>query len=516
MKKKIYFEDFRSGLVVFLVALPLCLGVALASKAPPMSGLIAGMIGGIVIGSISNSRVSVSGPAAGLTAIMVSSLATLHGKYELLVLAVVFAGIVQLTLGILRAGSISNYIPSAAIKGMLFGIGVILIIKQIPHFFGYDKDPEGDLDFFQVDGENSFSEMINALNFICPPSLIIGCISLAILIVWEMKAIKSNRVLKNVPGPLVVVVVGILGSGLFSSWGGLWVIERIHMVDFPSPYEAKSLSDFFIFPDFANGIKDPLVYKIGLVIAAVASIETLLCIEAVDKLDPERTTTNTNRELIAQGTGNMLSGLIGGLPITSVIVRSSANLNAGAKTKMSTIVHGFLLAITIVAIPGILMMIPNSCLAAILIVTGYKLASIKIIRNAYQQGWKYFLPFAVTIIVMLFTDLLKGVGAGIIVAFVFIIIENMRIPFKVGYQKFNGKNHVLVQVSQHVTFLHKGSFAKLLKNLPENSVLTIDARKTTFMDRDVTELLNEFKQSAKIKKIEVEYLNIKEISVLGH
>lgn len=525
MKQKIRFEDFRSGIVVALVALPLCLGIALASstetiKVPLIAGLFAGIIGGIIVGSISNSRLSVTGPAAGLTLVIATALTTLSKDtgvhpYSALMVAVIVAGLIQFLLGLLRAGIIATYFPSAAIKGMLVGIGIILILKQIPHFFGYDKDPEGDLNFFQIDGENSFSELINAMNYICPPSLIIAIISLSILIFWETRLIKSNKILSYIPAPLLVVLVGILFSWIFSRMGGVWTIEAEHMVNFPTVMEAKSIHEVFYFPDF-SAIYNPEVYKIAVVIAAVASVETLLCIEAIDKLDPDRNTTNTNRELMAQGTGNIVSGLIGGLPVTSVIVRSSANLNAGAKTKMSTIFHGLLLAVAVLFMPNVLKMIPMSALAAILIYTGYKLARISIFRDVYSQGWKYFLPFIITVGVMLPTDLLKGVGCGIVVSFIFILIENMRIPFKVGHQKFNGKTHVLVQVSQHVTFLHKGSFVKLLNNLPEGSVLTIDARKTTYMDRDVTELLNEFKYRAKLKNIETEYLNIREVKILGH
>ena len=516
MKSKFYFEDLKSGLVVFLVALPLCLGVAMASNVPSlMSGLIAGVIGGIVVGAISNSRVSVSGPAAGLTAVMIAAMVTFKGNYAQLALAVIFAGIIQLVLGAIKAGNLSNFFPSAAIKGMLVGIGIILIEKQIPHFFGHDDDPEGDLNFIQIDGKNAFTEIIDAINFITPTSTIIGIISLAILIFWDTKRMKKNKVIQLIPGPLVVVIVAVLGTIFFSKMGAYWHIEPDNMVSFPSILEAKQLSDVLILPDF-TAYTNPDVYKIGLVIAAVASVESLLCIEAVDKLDPMRNTTNKNRELIAQGSGNILSGLIGGLPITSVIVRSSANLNAGAKSKMSTIIHGILLAVTVIAIPDVLKMIPNSALAAILIVTGYKLAKISIFKSVYRQGWKYFLPFILTIVVMLFTDLLKGVACGIILSFIFILIENMQTPFKVSHEKVNGKHHFLVAVSQHITFLHKGSFAKMLHSIPSHAHLTIDAHKTKFMDQDVTELLNEFKDEAKRKRIELEYINIKEVETIGH
>lgn len=522
MKQKFHLEDLRSGLVVFLVALPLCLGIALASSAkeipvPLLAGLFAGVIGGIVVGLVSNSRLSVSGPAAGLTLVVSSALVTL-GSFNAFLVAVIMAGIIQLILGFVKAGTIANYLPSAAIKGMLCGIGIILLLKQIPHFFGYDKDPEGDLNLFQVDGENTFSELINAINFICPPSLIIGIISILILVIWETKKLKTHRILSQIPAPLLVVLAGIGLTEVFSAMGGIWHIENEHMVNFPNVVKdlrEKPLEEVFFLPDFSV-LSNPQVYKIALVIAAVASVETLLCIEAVDKLDPQKHNTNNNRELLAQGTGNIILGFIGGLPITSVIVRSSANLNAGAKTKMSTVIHGFLMVIAIVALPDVLNLIPMSALAGILIVTGYKLAKISIFKNVYKQGWKYFLPFMVTIIVMLFTDLLIGVACGVVVSFVFILAENMRIPYKVGSQKIEGRAHYLVQVSQHVTFLNKGSFVKLLDTIPENSHVTIDARKTTHMDRDVTELFNEYKRTAEHKNITLELLNVTEVEVIGH
>lgn len=516
MKSKNIFNDLKAGLVVFLVALPLCLGVALASNAPIMSGLIAGAVGGIIIGTISNSRFSVSGPAAGLTAIMAAALVTLNNNLELMFLAVIIAGAIQILFGIVRAGVIANFFPSSAIKGMLCGIGIILIIKQIPHFFGYDKDPEGDLDFFQPDNENSFSEILRAIDNISYPAMFIGLIGILILIVWEMKWVKKNPILSMIPAPLLVVVAGIGMYKIFAGMGGEWIIKPEHMVNFPNIInEGEFNSALFKLPDF-SGFSNPDVYKIGVVIALVATIETLLCIEAVDKLDPEKFVTNQNRELIAQGTGNIVSGLLGGLPVTSVIVRSSANINAGAESKKSTIIHGFLLAGAVILIPGVLKMIPNSSLAAILIFTGYKLAKISIFKNAFKQGWKYWVPFMATIIVMLLTDLLKGVGVGVVIAFVFILIENMQIPFRIGYEKFDSKTHVLIQLSQHITFLHKSNFASTLNKIPSNTHLVIDARKTKFMDRDVTELLNEFKTAAHHKNITVEYLNIKEVETLGH
>lgn len=545
MKTKFHFADVTSGLVVFLVALPLCLGVALASNAPIMSGIIAGVVGGIIVGLLSNSRFSVTGPAAGLTAIIAGAIThltstaeakklppevALANALEILFLAVIVAGLIQILFGLIKAGTIANFFPSSAIKGMLCGIGITLIIKQIPHFFGYDKDPEGDMSFDQPDHENTFTELYRAMENICHPSLIIGAIGLTILIIWELKIIKRNKILSFIPAPLLVVTAGVLLNLMFQKMGGEWIIKSEHLVDFPEIFYydntfaqgqevLKFNAELFKLPDFTqlldtNVLMD--VLKIGGVIALVATIETLLCIEAVDKLDPEKYVTNTNRELLAQGTGNLFSGLLGGLPVTSVIVRSSANINAGAKTKISTIIHGVFLGVAIIAIPFVLKLIPYSALAAILIFTGYKLAKVSIFKSAFKQGWKYWVPFIATIVVMLLTDLLKGVGVGLIIAFIFILIENMQIPFKVSYEKYNDKKQFILQVSQHITFLHKSAFVKTLNRIPDGSHVIVDARKTRFMDRDVTELLNEFKTTAHHKDITVEYLNIKEVETLGH
>jgi MFS superfamily sulfate permease-like transporter len=545
MKSKFQFGDLRSGLVVFLVALPLCLGVALASKTPIMSGIIAGVIGGILVGTISNSRFSVSGPAAGLAGIFAAAVtdlsvykaqniktlglnvietmdrklveeALLNQALGILFLAVIFAGIIQIFFGLLRAGFLANFFPSSAIKGMLCGIGITLIMKQIPHFFGYDEDPEGHRSFSQADHENTFTELLRALENICYPSLIIGSIGLFILILWEFKFIRRNKILSMIPAPLLVVTVGILLFTLFKGMGESWLIQSKHLVDFPNIIEKGQFNyTAFKFPDF-NLLSNPKVYEYGIIIALVATIETLLCIEAVDKLDPEKYVTNQNRELVAQGTGNIVSGLLGGIAITSVIVRSAANINAGAQSKKSTIIHGLFLFGAVLSIPFILKMIPYSALAAILIFTGYKLAKISIFKSAFKEGWKYWIPFIATIAVMLSTDLLKGVGFGVVIAFIFILVENMQSPFKINYEKVDGKMQFLILVSQHITFLHKSIFIKTLNKIPENSYVVVDARKTRFMDRDVTELLNEFKTTAHHKNITVEYLNIKTVEVIGH
>ena len=401
--------DLPASIVVFLVALPLCLGIALGSGAPLFSGIIAGMVGGIIIGSLSGSQLSVSGPAAGLTAIVFAAITKLQ-VYEAFLLAVVLAGIIQMILGFLKAGILGDYVPNSVIKGMLAAIGIILILKQLPHFVGYDKDYEGDESFSQGDDENTFSAIFNSFDAITPAALIIGVISIIILIIWETKFFKSNKVLSLIPGPLVVVLLGVLLNYIFNinenyfHWGD----RKVNLVTLPIAENASMFVSFFTFPDFSH-IKNPQVWISGLTIAIVASLETLLGIEAVDKLDPLKRVTPTNRELKAQGVGNMVSGLLGGLPLTSVVVRSSANVMAGAKTKISTITHGFLLLVSVYFIPDILNTIPLSALAAILIFTGYKLAKVGLFKDFYRKGIDQFVPFVVTVLAILLTDLLIGI-----------------------------------------------------------------------------------------------------------
>jgi MFS superfamily sulfate permease-like transporter len=414
-------NDLPASIVVFFVALPLCLGIALASGAPLFSGLIAGIIGGILVGSISGSKIGVSGPAAGLAAVVLTAIGTLGG-YENFLVSVVLGGFIQLIFGFLKAGIIGYYFPSSVIKGMLTGIGIIIILKQIPHFFGYDADPEGDFAFFQVDGENTFSEIINTINNISLGSTLIGVIGLGILLLWSSILSKKGKIFQLVQGPLVAVVAGIIYFFVTAS-NSKFGISASHLVNVPVPDNLDSFIGQFSFPNF-SAITNPDIWVIAFTIALVASLETLLCVEATDKLDPHKNVTPTNRELLAQGTGNIISGLIGGLPITQVIVRSSANIQSGGRSKMSAIIHGFFLLISVILIPTLLNKIPLSVLAAILLTVGYKLAKPALFKKMYELGWKQFIPFTVTVLGIVFIDLLYGIGLGLLVGIIVILMKS--------------------------------------------------------------------------------------------
>ena len=501
-------NDLPASIVVFFVALPLCLGIALASGAPLFSGLIAGIIGGIVVGSLSGSKIGVSGPAAGLAAIVLTAIGTLGG-YENFLVAVVLGGIIQLVFGLLRLGIIGYYFPSSVIKGMLTGIGIIIILKQIPHFFGYDPDPEGDFAFFQVDGENTFSEILNSINHITPGSLLIGVIGLGILLLWSNVLSKKGKIFQLIQGPLVAVVVGIIFYVLTKDSSSM-AIQSSHLVSVPVPEDFSSFLGQFSFPNFSV-ITNPEIWVVAFTIALVASLETLLCVEATDKLDPYKNVTPTNRELLAQGTGNILSGMIGGLPITQVIVRSSANIQSGGRSKMSAIIHGFFLLISVILIPKLLNMIPLSVLAAILLIVGYKLAKPALFKTMYNLGWKQFLPFIVTVTGIVFTDLLKGIGLGLAVGIVVILIksyQNSHFLHKEGEDVDDGK--IKMTLAEEVTFFNKGAILKELDRLPENSYLELDVRKTRYLDNDIIEILEDFSIKAKERNI-----NIKLISERG-
>jgi MFS superfamily sulfate permease-like transporter len=399
-------HDLPASIIVFLVAVPLCLGIALASGAPLFSGIIAGIVGGIVVGSLSGSPLGVSGPAAGLAVIVLAAIEDL-GAFESFLLAVVVAGAIQLLLGFLRAGIIGYYFPSSVIKGMLTGIGLIIILKQIPHAFGYDADPEGSLAFQQPDGHNTFSELYYMLDFISPGALVVTSLSLLILILWEQPFMKRIRLFQLVQGPLVVVALGVLLNMFFQNFP-TFTISKEHLVQLPTFSNFTGFIGNFTFPDFSQ-FGNPQIYTVAITMAVVASLETLLSVEAIDKLDPYKRVTPTNRELKAQGIGNMLSGLIGGLPVTQVIVRSSANIQSGGRTKTSAIAHGILMLSCVVAIPHVLNMIPLASLAAILFLVGYKLAKPKLFIDMYQKGWIQFVPFLVTVLGIMFTDLLYGI-----------------------------------------------------------------------------------------------------------
>lgn len=502
-------KDLPASIVVFFVALPLCLGIALASGAPLFSGLIAGIVGGIVVGSISGSQIGVSGPAAGLAAIVLVAITSLGG-YQNFLLAVVIGGFIQLLFGVLKMGIIGYYFPSSVIKGMLTGIGIIIILKQIPHFFGYDADPEGDFAFFQVDGENTFSEIINAVNFISPGATLIALIALAILILWDSVLKKKGKIFELVQGPLVAVVVGIIYY-IVTKDNETWGIATEHLVSVPVPEDAASFFGQFSTPNFAV-IGRPEIWITAFTIALVASLETLLCVEATDKLDPRKRVTPTNRELLAQGTGNIISGLIGGLPITQVIVRSSANIQSGGRTKASAIIHGFFLLISVILIPTLLNMIPLSVLAAVLFLVGYKLAKPALFKTMFKLGWKQFVPFIVTVLGIIFTDLLVGIGLGLAVGIIVILIKSYQNSHFLHIREDQeGKFDVIkMTLAEEVTFFNKGAILKELDSLPRGARLELDVTKTRYLDNDIIEILEDFSIKAKNRDI-----NIKLISERG-
>jgi len=489
--------NLSASIVVLLVAIPLCLGIALASGAPLFSGIIAGVVGGIVVGLLSGSQLSVTGPAAGLTAIVAVAILKLQ-VYEAFLLAVVLAGIMQVALGYLKAGVIGDYIPNAVIKGMLAAIGLILIMKQFPHLVGYDANFEGDETFAQADQNNTLSAIYTALNTITPTAVIIGLGSIILLAVWEKPFIKKNKLLQFVPGPLVVVILAIIINSTIEQLSGIAGLESKHLVSLPIAHSTTEFISFFTLPNFSF-ITNTQVWISALTLAIVASLETLLGIEAVDKLDPLKRVTPTNRELKAQGFGNIVSGLIGGLPLTSVIVRSSANVSAGGKTKQSTIFHGILLLLCAALIPGLLNKIPLSALAGILIFTGYKLAKITLFKEFYQKGFNQFIPFCVTIIAILFTDLLIGISIGIAVSLVFIIRSN----FKTAVMIVNDNNNYLIRFKKDVSFLNKPIIKSELELVPENANLVIDVARAEFIDKDVIDEVNGFLYHAHLKNIKV-------------
>lgn len=514
-------QDLPSGLVVFLVALPLCLGIGLASTnlegidgLPNLfTGIIPGIIGGVVVGALSGSRLGVAGPAAGLITIVTAAILTL-GSYQGFLLAVVLAGVLQVVAGYLKAGVIGNYFPTAVIKGMLAAIGITLILKEIPHAVGYDKDFFGDEAFFQKDGHNTFSEIFYALDAFEMGAIIIALVSVFILILFERPFMKRFALFSILPGALFVVLFGILMNVIFGFVAPDWVIGGKHLVALPI---ATSFSEFFSFfstPDWSF-FSNPNVYVFAFTLALVGSLETLLSVEATDKLDPERFQTPTNRELKAQGVGNILSGMIGGLPITQVIVRSSANINSGAKSKMSTIIHGMLLLASVAFIPKLLNLIPLASLAAILLMIGYKLAKVQLFKQMYRLGWSQFLPFIGTIVAVLLTDLLKGIGVGMAIAVFYILKNNYQNNFKIDCEREEvaDTDSIAITLSEEVSFLNKGGLADILEKLQNDTKVSIDGSRCKNIDYDVKEYLLEFiRITAPNKNITVEIQGISSLT----
>ncbi|CDZ81661.1 Bicarbonate transporter BicA [Candidatus Rubidus massiliensis] len=482
--------DLVSGIVVFLVALPLCLGVALASNAPLFSGLLAGIIGGIVVGCLSGSNTSVSGPAAGLTAIVAVEIGDL-GSFEAFLAAVVLAGIIQIILSIAKLGNIASFFPSSVIKGLLSAIGIILILKQIPHLLGHDSDPIGNKSFYQLDNNNTFTELFETWFHIHPGAALVGIISLILFVLWEKTFLKKTYI----PAPLAVVIIGVLLSFYLKTLGGNWEIGNDHLVQVPVASTVREFFSFFIFPDWTT-LMESTVYFSALTIAVVASLETLLNIEAVDKIDPQQRYTPPNRELLAQGVGNLFSGLVGGLPITSVIVRSSVNINSGAKTKLSAIWHGILLFLSILLVPTWLNQIPLSTLAAILFVTGLKLASPQLMKQMWQEGKNQFIPYIITVIAIVLSDILMGVLIGLASSIYFILQSNARSPIKKTMEKHATGYEVLhIELPNQVSFFNRASLDNTLQKVPNGGHVLIDANNTDYIDPDILDLITDYEKN---------------------
>ena len=502
-----YFShDIPAGLVVFLVAIPLCLGIALASGAPLFSGIITGVLGGIVVGAISGSHTSVSGPAAGLTVIVLSAIHEL-GTFELFLSAVVLAGVFQLVMGILKAGIIGAFFPNSVIRGMLAAIGLTLILKQIPHFFGIDSDWFGDINFIEPDGENTITRLASIWENLHFGAWIVGSLSLLIIIVWEKPFIRRHKVLKMIPGALLAVVISVAINLVFFQPHDSLRIDASHLVALPNILDPGVFEQSFRFPDF-SAIGTPLVWKTAFVIALIASLETLLSVEAVDKLDPHKRTTPKNRELIAQGTGNILAGFIGGIPMTAVIVRSSANLDAGNKTKMAAIYHGIILLMAAFFIPQFLNYIPLASLAAILLLVGYKLSRPQLYTAMWRDGYTVFIPFIATVLVVLFSDLLTGIMVGLGIGIFFLLRENYRYPYHIEKEgdATSDNERYIIHLSENVSFINKPSLQHALNEIPKGSTLVIDGSRTKAISHDVRVALKEFVVVAREKDIHLTFL----------
>ena len=501
-------NDLPASIVVLLVAVPLCLGIALASGAPLFSGIIAGIVGGIVVTAFSGSQLGVSGPAAGLAVVVLNSIEQL-GAFENFLLAVVIAGVIQVLLGVFKTGVFGYYLPSSVIKGMLSGIGLIIILKQIPHAFGYDKDTEGDMGFQQADGHNTFTELYYMLDGITPGAIVVSLVCLAILILWERPFMKKLSFTKILPGALVAVIVGIVLNISFEG-NTLFDIHGEHEVRIPV---AESFSKFigqFRTPNWSM-IFDKQIWIVAFTVAIIASIETLLCVEATDKMDPERRITPTNRELIAQGIGNSVSGLIGGLPITQVIVRSSANIQSGGRTKTSAFMHGVLMLLFAITIPHILNLIPLASLAAILLVVGYKLINLNIIKSMYKTGNAQFYSYVATVLGIVFTDLLVGIGIGMAVAIVFILWNNFKSPYHFDPDAIKEGEPIKIELSEDVSFLNKASMMKTFTLIPDGSHVIIDASRSRDVHWDILELIEDYKIHSEMSGTKLELIGFDDI-----
>ncbi len=481
-------DDVLAGIVVFLVALPLCIGIALASNAPPLAGVVAGIVAGLIVGPLSNAQVTVSGPAAGLTAVVAAEIAAI-GSFEGLLVAVALAGVIQIVLGIIRGGFIKSFVPASVVRGLLSAIGVILILKQIPHLFGHDTDPEGEMSFFQPDKQNTFSELLEILSDLHPGAIVVGFVSLAIIYFWSRVPFLKKT---GIPAPLVVVLFGVLCSLGFDQLGGSWIITASHKVEVPLPETIRGFFGLLPNPDFSQ-ITNPVVFSAALTIALVGSLQALLTLEAVDRLDREKRSTSPNRELIAQGIGNIVSGMAGGLPMTCEIVRSSVNIDAGARTKISTILHGALLAVAVVLLPQAINLIPLSALAAILIATGLKLASPQVVAELWRAGRYQFIPWLVTLLAIVLTDPLIGILIGLAVSTVFILWSNLRKPMRLVVEHHLGGEVTRIQLASQVSFLNRAALRRAFDNIESGKHFVVDAHDTVYIDPDILSLIKEYR-----------------------
>ncbi|GEO06315.1 sulfate permease [Adhaeribacter aerolatus] len=505
-------KDIPAGLVVFFVALPLCLGISLASGAPLFAGVVTGIVGGIIVAWLSGSELSVSGPAAGLTVIVLNGIETL-GSFESFLLAVVLAGAIQLVLGFLKAGVIGLYFPSSVIRGMLAAIGLILILKQIPHFLGADEDFFGEMDFFQPDGRNTFSEIGFAFSQLEAGALIVGVVSLIIVLLWDKPQLKRYSFFKLIPGALVAVGLAIVLNLIFKNYFPALAIAPSHLVNLPVVDGIADLKNELRFLSLEK-LADPSLYIVAFTIAIVASLETLLSVEAVDKLDPHKRRSHTNRELRAQGVGNIVAGLLGGLPMTAVIVRSSTNVAAGGQTRVSSFVHGIFLLLSVLFLASLMNQIPLSALAAVLLVVGYKLTKPSLFKAQFKLGFEQFFPFIVTVVAILFTDLLIGICIGLAVGIFFILKANYKSPYFYQREESSDRQTIRLRLSEHVSFLNKASIILTLDKLPANSHVIIDGENSEYIDYDVLEAIQEFRKAAHERNIKVELLNVPEVGVL--
>lgn len=502
-------DDISAGIAVFLVAVPLSLGIALASGAPPLSGLISGIIGGLIVSQLSGSVLGISGVAAGLTVIILAAIQQLG--FNVFLLSVVLAGLIQVAMGVVRAGVIAYYFPSSVINGMLFGIGMILFLKQIPHAVGYDRDFEGDESFIQGDQYSSFSELAHMLGSLSPGAVLISALSLASLLIWEFLVQKKHPALRLLQGGLVALLVGVLSNFLLAKFHPAWALSGAHLVNIPVFEHPSDILSQLYLPDFTR-LFDPKVYWFALTIALLASLETLLAVEAVDKLDPYKRITPTSRELIVQGIGNICAGFIGGLPMTQLIIRSSVNIESGAKTRTSALIHGLLLLFTVIFIPTVFNLVPLASLASILLLAGYRLARPQVFENMYLAGWYHFIPFCATVLGLVLTNLLTGIAIGMAIALIAILIENYRASFYLRETQIGNKT--VLRLSEQVSFLNKANVQRTLKQLPPGSEIVIDATRSKYIDYDIYEIIQNFRAEAKLKNIKLTIENLRGFGTL--